>query len=134
MGKFFSKDTQSLNVVIGQQFQIECPEHGLTQHAGYKWGGSDDVTGTWFFIDRPNVLVLSDGTLFFSHIKQDDVDYIAQKGGISCLLEAADNNNDIRFEQSAAFELNVTGGESHIFIITQVYPIISLICYIISLT
>lgn len=118
VGKFFNKAKETLNVVIGEQFKIECPSHGPTQHAGYKWGGSDDVTGTWFFIDRPNVLVLSDGTLFFSYITRDDVDYITRKGGISCLLEAADKNNDLRFEQSAAFELNVTGGESlaHIFI------------------
>ena len=112
MGEFFSKSTETRNVVIGKQFQIECPAHGLTQHAAYKWGGTDDVGGTWFFIHRPNALVLSDGTLFFSSVTQADVDYLKEKGGgISCFLEATDERyNDIKFQESATFRLNVTGG------------------------
>ena len=111
MGEFLNKATETRNVVIGKQFQLECPAHKLTQHAVYKWGGSDEVTGTWFFIDRPNALVLSDGTLFFSSVTQADVDYIRERGSISCFLEATDETyNDIKFEQSATFELNVTGG------------------------
>ena len=112
MGKFLNKATETRNVVIGKQFQIQCPAHGLTQHAVYKWGGSDEGTGTWFFNGRPNALVLSDGTLFFSSVTQADIDFIDERGGgISCYLEATDDStNDVTFEQSATFVLNVTGG------------------------
>ena len=110
LGQFFNKTKTTHNVVIGQQLQLECPAHSLTQQAVYKWGGTASVRGIWFLNGRANVLVLGDGRLFFSHVTKDDVDYIKQQGGISCLLEATDNK-DIRFEQSGVFELNVTGGK-----------------------
>jgi hypothetical protein len=110
VGKFLNKTKRIQNVVLGRPLEIECPAHGFTQRAGYKWGGTSDITGTWFFHDKTNALVLADGRLFFSHVTMEDVKYIRQKGGIGCLLEAS-HDEDIRLEQSGAFELNVTGGK-----------------------
>ena len=106
-GKFSDHNTRTQNVVIGEKLEIACPKHGFTQNVVYKWGGSG-VTGTWFFQDKPNALVLGDGRLFFSHVTEDDVKTITQKGGIRCLLEATDGDT-IKFETSAPFKLNSTG-------------------------
>ena len=113
VGKFADKTKRTRNVVIGRPLEIECPPHEFTQHAVYKWGGTGTVTGTWFFNDKPNALVLRDGRLFFSHVTKEDVKFISRKDGIRCLLEA-NHDSDIRIEQSGLFELNVTGGKVHL--------------------
>ncbi|XP_028407908.1 contactin-3-like [Dendronephthya gigantea] len=114
VGKFSDKTVRTVNVVIGKTFQLECPGHTLTQRAVYKWGGTGNVGGTWFFNDRPDVLVLEDGRLFFSHVTRNDVNEIEGKNGISCLLEAT-HGRDIRFDKSAVFRFNITGEETTAF-------------------
>ena len=110
VGKFPDKTERTVNVVIGKTFQLECPSHGLTQRAEYKWGGTGTAgRGTWFLNDRRDLLVLEDGRLFFSHVTRDDLNKIDGQGGISCLIEA-NHGQDIRIEKSAVFKFNITGG------------------------
>ena len=136
MGKFLEKPKKTVNVVLGRPFEIKCPAHGFTQNAGYKWGGTSKITGTWFVQDRPNMLVLEDGRLFFSHVTMEDVKYIEQKGGIGCLLEAS-HDEDVKLEQSGLFELNVIGGTNTYehsqwidFIIDKIFKNIEIVKFI----
>ena len=109
MGKFLDKETKTLDVIVGQFFRLPCPRHSFTRNTVYKWGGSD-FRGSWFYPQNENVMVLEDGTLFFSHVTEEDVRLFRRNNGVSCMLNAV--NEDItKIELSGAFKLNEEGGK-----------------------
>lgn len=62
-------------VVVGQAAFIKCPAHTSGHNFIYKWGKTAIVGGVNFIKSAPNYIVLNDGTLFFSHLKKEDVKY-----------------------------------------------------------
>ncbi|XP_046841633.1 contactin-6-like isoform X2 [Xenia sp. Carnegie-2017] len=107
-GSFFDDNDQTLNVTVGQQLTIDCPPHGYTKYAIYKWGGLTAL-GTWLFSDVENALVMGDGRLFFSHVTKANLAFIKQKHGIRCLVEANEGGSSFNFQKSGVFRFKTTG-------------------------
>ncbi|XP_046841105.1 uncharacterized protein LOC124435204 [Xenia sp. Carnegie-2017] len=105
---FFDDNDQTLNVTVGQQLTIDCPPHGYTKCAIYKWGGLT-VLGTWLFSNVENALVMGDGRLFFSHVTKANLAFIQQMRGIRCLIKAKGDGSSFNYQKSGVFRFKITG-------------------------
>jgi hypothetical protein len=92
--------------VIGQAYYLDCPKHEPGSHIFYKWGKSSEITGAKFMPDKDNYIVLDNGTLFYSHITQDDVTQFNDKEW-KCAMEAAEQGNKFRWAEKVTITLNV---------------------------
>ena len=105
MGEFLDRKPSDIrDVVVGQAAFIKCPKHRAGNNFEYKWGKTSAGSGTWFINLASNYIVLDDGSLFFSHLKETDVAYI-NNFGIRCGMEA-NAGNDYRFTWSHIVKLN----------------------------
>ncbi|XP_028417506.1 fibronectin type III domain-containing protein-like [Dendronephthya gigantea] len=75
------------DVVVGQANFIKCPKHEPGSNVIYKWGKSTAITGTKFLEIRPNYIVLDDGTLFYSHLTEENANQFNKYGWV-CGMEA----------------------------------------------
>ena len=77
VGEFLNKKPSDIrSVVVGQAAFIKCPQHTSGNNFIYKWGKTSGGSGTRFITAGSNYIVLENGSLFFSHLKERDVGYI----------------------------------------------------------
>ena len=87
VGEFLDrKPSDARDVVVGQAASIKCPKHQVGNIMKYNWGKTSGSSGTRFINAASNYIVLVDGSLFFSHLKEKDVAYF-NNFDVSCGME-----------------------------------------------
>lgn len=105
VGEFLDRKLSDVrDVVVGQAASIKCPKHQVGNIMIYKWGKTSAWSGTKFIKAAYNYIVLVDGSLFFSHLKEKDVAYF-NNFDVSCGMEANVRKDD-SFTWSHIVKLN----------------------------
>ena len=98
-------------VVIGQANFIRCPKHTPGNNIIYKWGKRSTITGANFLMNKPNYLVLDDGTLFYSHITENDVRTFNESKWTCAMEVKVNNRNSFAWANHVETELRIVGSK-----------------------
>lgn len=100
----FPKNQEHRDVVkkvdLGKPFQFECPQHSPGFGAVYSWVGK--LEGIAFSRKRRRG-ISPKGTLYITHVTQEDIDEIDGLQGIECRMTAGnsyDNSASLKLEKN----------------------------------
>lgn len=103
-------------VVEGQPYRLECPDHSKMRGCVYKWGGNSLAVGMKFMKEYRNRVILPDGALFFSAITtRDMMDFDWRDGGQECIIDCIFPGSVHRMIRSQKVCLNATSGKQRFF-------------------
>ena len=86
-------------VDLGQSLQFQCPQHTAGFGATYSWLGN--LESIAFGRDKRRG-ISPKGTLFITHVTQEDIDEIEGLQGIECRMSAGnsyDNSGTLKLER-----------------------------------
>lgn len=110
VGDFLDGDQErTLNGEVGKPFAIHCPRHSKSHNVQYNWLYMQAN------VHQPlpssnNYFVVTNGTLYFSVLRDQDIKFINDNGGILCQMQAFVKGSKSRSEYSHLIKLKKTLG------------------------
>ena len=95
-GKFIDKADVVQEVNLGQSFSFLCPDHKPSYGVTYSWVGKQHIQ----FPRNKRRGISPDGGLYITYVTQDDINEIADTGGIKCKISGANS-----FQESGTLRL-----------------------------
>ncbi|XP_068758738.1 fibronectin type III domain-containing protein-like isoform X1 [Montipora capricornis] len=95
-GEFIDKTDVVQKVNLGQSFSFLCPDHKPSYGVTYSWVGKQHIQ----FPRNKRRGISPDGGLYITYVTQDDINEIADTGGIKCKISGANS-----FQESGTLRL-----------------------------
>nr|QKY88636.1 neuroglian-like protein [Tetracapsuloides bryosalmonae] len=75
-----------VDATIGKHLEIKCPKHIAPQRSSYRWDYSSDIQTNSLDFLSGRMIIIQNGSLFFSHFELSDFNNIEYFGGLTCLV------------------------------------------------
>ena len=111
VGDFLTDKDQDQTVVatVGKTFALNCPKHAHSQRVTYNWYYKQ-ASEQKPLPDSDNYFVANNGTLYFSILRDQDVDFINGNDGIFCEQRAEVKGSGIVAKQSYRIKMSRAAG------------------------
>ena len=94
---------------VGKTFALNCPKHAQSQRVTYNWYYKQ-ASEQKPLPDSDNYFVANDGTLYFSILRDQDVNFINDNDGIFCEQRAEVKGSGNVTKQSYRIKIRKSGG------------------------